>query len=101
MNGFSLINVNFLQVNYDPQIETHVVTRRYFDRMIDESTILRLNDDSNERYLQIRQGNTAYNLQIYNKAQIIDTTIIQNGNTGGYVLQNWLIECLMIKEGFR
>ena len=24
-----------------------------------------------------------YNLQIYNKAQIIDTTVIQNGNTGG------------------
>ena len=39
--------------------------------MIDESTILRLNDDSNERYLQARVGNTAYNLQIYNKTQII------------------------------
>ena len=65
----------------------------YFNKHLDESTILRLNDDSNERYLQARVGNTPYNLQIYNKAQIIDTTIIQNGNTGGYVLQNWLIEC--------
>ena len=35
-----------------------------------------------------RVNDVAYNLQIYNKAQIIDTTIIQNGNTGGYVLQN-------------
>ena len=33
-----------------------------------------------KEYLQIRQGNTAYNLQIYNKTQIIDTTVIQNGN---------------------
>ena len=26
------------------------------------------------------------NLQIYNKAQIIDTTVFKNGNTGGYLL---------------
>ena len=26
-----------------------------------------------------------YILQIYIKAQLIDTTVIQNGNTGGYV----------------
>ena len=48
--------------------------------------------------MQARVGNTAYKLQIYNKAQIIDTTVIQNGNTGGYVLQNWLIECLDKKD---
>ena len=86
--------LDFLQINYDPQIESHPVTRRYFDRMLDESTILRLNDNSNEKYLQARVNNVDYNLQIYNKTQITDTTIIQNGNTGGYVLQKWLIECV-------
>ena len=29
-----------------------------FIDLLDESTILRLNDDSNERYLQARVGNT-------------------------------------------
>ena len=43
--------------------------------------------------MQARVGNTAYNLQIYNKAQLIDTTLIALGNTGGYVLQQWKIEC--------
>ena len=56
-------------------------------------TNVRLNSDSNENYLQVRVQNTAYNLQIYNKAQIIDTTVIKNGNTGGYLLQQWKIEC--------
>ena len=50
----------------------------YFNKNLDEPTLLRLNDDSNDRYLQARVGNTPYNLQIYNKAQIIDTTIIQS-----------------------
>ena len=50
--------------------------------MVDESTILRLNDDSNERYLQARVNNVDYNLQIYNKTQIIDTTVIHSPNTG-------------------
>ena len=98
MNNFNIENVRFMCIKYEPQVDCHPVILSYFNKHLDESTILRLNDDSNERYLQIRQGNTAYNLQIYNKAQIIDTTIIQNGNTGGYVLQHWLIECLDKKD---
>ena len=98
MNNFNIENVRFMCIKYEPQVDCHPVILSYFNKHLDESTILRLNDDSNERYLQARVGNTAYNLQIYNKAQIIDTTIIQNGNTGGYVLQNWLIECLDKKD---
>ena len=85
--------LSFLQVNYDPHVETHVVTRRYFHRFLDESTILRLNDDSNERYLQARVGNTAYNLQIYNKTQLIDVTEMIYPNHGDQLLQKWNIKC--------
>ena len=93
MNDFNIENVRFMCIKYEPQADCHPVILSYLNKHVDESTILRLNDDSNERYLQARVGNTPHNLQIYNKAQIIDTTVIQNGNTGGYVLQNWLIEC--------
>ena len=94
MNDFNIENCRFLSLKYEPQVDCHPVILSYFNKHVDENTILRLNDDSNEIYLQARVGITPYNLQIYNKTQIIDTTIIQNGNTGGYVLQNWLIECL-------
>ena len=93
MKAKILTNVNFLQVNYDPQIKTHVVTRRYFDRMVDKNTILRLNDDSYERFWQTRVGKTAYNLQIYNKTQIIDVTVLVYPNTGHGLLYKWAIIC--------
>ena len=38
-------------------------------------------------------GNNTYNLTNYDKIQITDTTIIKYPNTGGYLLQNWLIKC--------
>ena len=65
----------------EPQGSNNPVNLSYFNKHLDESTILRLNDDSNERFLQARVGNTSYNLQICNKAQIIDTTVIQNWET--------------------
>ena len=90
-----LTNVRFLcSKSRTYKYDCHVVNLSYFNECLDESTILRLNDDSNEKYLQARVNNVDYNLQIYNKTQITDTTIMQNGNTGGYVLQKWLIECL-------
>ena len=46
--------------------------------------LLRLNDDSNERYLQVRVGNIPYNLQIYNKTQLIDTTEMIYLNKGDH-----------------
>ena len=38
MKGHNITNIDFLQINYDPQIDTHPVIRRYFDRMVDLST---------------------------------------------------------------
>ena len=64
MNNFNIENIRFMNIKYQPQVDNHPVILSYFNKHLDESTILRLNDDSNERYLQIRQGNTAYNLQL-------------------------------------
>ena len=69
-----------------PINDNHVSNKKYVDDSLDENTNVRLNSNSNENYLQVRVQNTAYNLQIYNKAQIIDTTVIKNGNIGDQIL---------------
>ena len=77
MNNYNMQNVRIKCINHDPQVDCHILLLlKYFNQGIQmRITILRLNDDSNERYLQARFGNILYNLQIYNKAQLIDTTI--------------------------
>ena len=64
MNNFNIENVRFMCINQEPQTDCHPVILSYFKKHLDETTILRLNGDSNERYLQARVGNTPYNLQI-------------------------------------
>ena len=88
-----LTNINSITINNDPTNNNHVTNKKYIDDELDKITIVRLNDDSNDRYLQIRINNTSYNLQIYNKTQIIDTTKLVFPNTGTDLLQNWKIIC--------
>ena len=93
MNDFNLTNVRFLGVNQRPQVDSHVVNLEYFTDKLDENSILGLNDDSNEKFLQARVGNTAYKLQIHNKTQIFDTTENIYHNKGDQLLQKWKIIC--------
>ena len=93
MNNYTITNVNNIQINNTPTQNDQVTNKKYMDDKIDNTSVVRLNDDSNNIYLQVRVLNTAYNLQLFSKAQIIDTTVIQSPNTGGYALQNWLIKC--------
>ena len=46
-----------------------------------------------QNYLKVSVGNDTYNLSNYDKIQNIDTTNIKSPNTGGYLLQNWVILC--------
>ena len=93
MNNYTITNVNNIQINNTPTQDDQVTDKKYVDDNIDESSIIRLNDNSNDRYLQARVGNTAYNLQIYNKAQMIHTTELLSPNKAGYLLQGWTILC--------
>ena len=88
-----LININSITINNNPTDDNQVSNKKYIDDELDKNTIVRLNDDSNDRYLQAHINNTAYNLQIYNKTQIIDTTKLLFPNTGTDLLQNWKIIC--------
>ena len=43
-----------------------------------------------QNYLKVSVGNEIYNLTIFDKMQIIDTTEIKYPYSGGYLLQNWV-----------
>ena len=57
-------NINSITINNTPTENNHVTNKKYVDDQIDKDTIVRLNDDSNNRYLQVHINNTIYNLQI-------------------------------------
>ena len=92
-NDNKLTNINSITNNTNPTDDNRVSNQKYIDEELDKNTIVRLNDVSNDRYLQVHINNTAYNLQIYNKTQIIDTTKFIFPNSGTDFLQNWKIIC--------
>ena len=78
MNDKKLLNLDSITINRDPELDNEVVNKSYvdneadnflsyFNKHLDEASLLRLNDDSNDRYLQARVGKTACNLQIFYK----------------------------------
>ena len=81
-NDNKLTNINSITINNNPTDNNHVSNKKYIDDELDKNTLVRLNDDSNDRYLQVHINNTAYNLQIYNETQIIHTIKILFPNTG-------------------
>ena len=93
LNDKKLTNLDSVTVNRNPFLHNELASKAYIDDELDKNTIVRLNDNSIDRYLQVRINNTAYNLQIYNKTQIIDTTKLILPNTGTDLLQIWKIVC--------
>ena len=71
-------------MNYQP--------KKYIDNELDKNTIVRFNQTL-ANYFKVSVGNVTYNLTEYNKIQITDTTKIISPNNGGYLLQNWVINC--------
>ena len=65
---------------------------KHLDDDLDKNTILRFNQTL-QNYHKVSIGNDTYILTKYVKIQITDTTIIKYPNTGGCLLQNWVINC--------
>ena len=42
-----------------------------------------------------------YNLRIFNKEQIVDTTMLESPNPGGYIVQKWIEKCNDLKTAGR
>ena len=87
-NDNKLTNINSITINTTPTDNNHVINKKYVDDQLDNDKLVRLNDDSNDGYLKVNINNSTYNLQIYNKTLLTDTTIIKYPNSGGYLLQN-------------
>ena len=87
-----LSNLDSVSVNRNPNSDKEVVNKKYLDDELDENTVLRFNQLF-QNCLKLSVGNDTYNLTKYDKIQITHTTIIKYPNTGGYLLQNWVIKC--------
>ena len=92
INDNKLTKVNSITFNNNPTDDNHVSNKKYIDDQLDKNTVLRFNQTL-QNYLKVSVGNTTYNLTIYNKIQLTDTTVIKYPNSGGYLLQNWNIRC--------
>ena len=87
-----LTNLDSITVNRNPNSDNELSNKKYVDDSIGEGTLLRFNQTL-QNYLKVSVGNDTYNLSKYDRIQITDTTIIKYPNTGGYLLQNWVIQC--------
>ena len=92
-NDYKLTNIYSITINNNPTDNNHVTNKKYIDNQLDKNTLVRLNDDSNDRYLKVNINDTIYILQIYNKKQMTDTTIMKFSNNGNDLLPNWRIYC--------
>ena len=92
-NDKIILNVTSIQINNNRGIDDHAINKKCLNDELDSNTLVRLNDESIDRYLKVPVNNYPYNLQIYNKTQIIDTTKMIFPNTGNDLLQNWKILC--------
>ena len=90
-NDKKLTNVNSITINNNPTDNNHVSNKKYIDDQLDKDTLVRLNDNSNNRYLKVDINNSTYNLRVYNKILLTDITIIKYPNHGGYLLPGWRI----------
>ena len=87
-----ITDLDSVTVNRNPISDNEVSIKIYVDDSIGEGTLLRFNQTL-QNYLKVSVGNDTYNFTKYDKLQNIDTTIIKYPNTGGYLLQNWVIKC--------
>ena len=92
LNDNKLTNINSITVNRDPTSDNELVNKKYIDDELDKNTINRF-IQTLQNYLKVSVGNDIYILTKYDKIQLTDATNIKYPNTGGYLLQNWVINC--------
>ena len=92
LNDNKLTNIDSITINRNPTSDNELVNKKYLDDELDKNTIVRFNQTL-QNYLKVSVGSDIYNLTKYNKIQLTDTTVIKAGNSGGYLLQNWIIKC--------
>ena len=89
-NNIKLTNLDSITVNRDPISDYKVAHKKYIDDSIGEGSFLRFSQTL-QNYLKVSVGNDTYNLTKNDKTQFTGTTVTKNPNSGGYLLQNWVI----------
>ena len=92
LNDIKLTNLDSIIINREPTSDNELANKNYLDDELDKNTIVRFNQTISN-YLKVSVGNDTYNLTKNDKIQLTDVTEIRYPNTGGYLLQNWLIKC--------
>ena len=88
-----LLNLDSVTVNRGPSSYIELANKKNIDDEFDKKTVLRFNQTL-ENYLKVSVGNETNNLTKHDRIEITDTTIINNPNTGGYLLRNWIKKCI-------
>ena len=92
LNDNKLTILGCITVNRNPISDNEIGNKKYIDDELDKNTIVRFNQTL-RNYLKVSVGNDTYNLTKYDKLRITDTTILKPPNNGGYLSQNWVINC--------
>ena len=86
-----LTNLDSITGNRSPSSYNELANKKYIDDDSGKNTVLRF-IQTLQNYLKVSVGSDVYNLTKYERIQITDTTIIKYANTGGYLLQSWVIK---------
>ena len=92
LNDKKLTNINSITIRNKPTEDNHVSNKKYVDDELDKNTLVRFSQTLTN-YLKVSVGNDIYNLTKYNKYYLTDKTVMITPNSGGYLLQKWIIEC--------
>ena len=87
----NLTKLDSITANRNPNLDNRLANKKHVDDSIGEGNVLRCNQTL-QNYLKVSVGDDTYNLTNYDKTQITDTAIIKYPNTGGYLLQNWVVK---------
>ena len=85
LNDNKLTNLDSITINRNPTSDNEITNKKYIDDELDKNTILTFNQTL-QNYIKVSIGDDIYNLTKCSKIQLTDTTVMEAGNTGGYLL---------------
>ena len=86
-----LTDLGSVSVNRNPISDHELVNTKHLDEELDKAFLLRFNQTLKD-YLKVSAGNDVFTLTQNDKIYNTDATFIKYTNSGGYILQNWVIK---------
>ena len=87
-----LNKLDSITIDRNPSSGIELRIKKHVDDELNKNTILRYNQTW-DNYLKVSVGADIYSPTKYDKIQNIDIKFISTPNTGGYLLQSWVIKC--------